>query len=196
MANHDRVGPAGVKRVVFKELAEGDYRKFEAQSNDAETGGGARDLRFRPYDEFQVVFRALFPGVRKVRRRRNGQQSEIEIFVGRLHWSVGGISSSDEAVFEPPTDARPHEGRIPVVHRYKPLQDLPPQGSKKVVLLLIQRSDDTVWLELVPEDSLRSGDWEDRVAGPILDSLDAKRPANQVARGFVDLVARRNYSDA
>lgn len=42
----------GVKRFIFKELVEGDFRKFFAQSNDTDSGGGARDLRYKPQKEF------------------------------------------------------------------------------------------------------------------------------------------------
>lgn len=187
---------AGVKRVVFKEVVEGDFRKFEAQSNDADSGGGARDLRFRPYDEFEEVFRHLFPDIRTEKRKRNGKKVDVEILVGRLHWLEGGKHRSKEATFEPPTDARPNEGRIPIVHTYPPFNVLPPTNQGRMVLLLVQHDDDTVWPAFATEDSLRSGAWQDSVSGPILRSLDSKRPANQVARGYVDFENGKAYSDA
>jgi hypothetical protein len=39
--------PTAAARILYKEIVEGDLRKFRAESNDAATGGGARDLRFR-----------------------------------------------------------------------------------------------------------------------------------------------------
>lgn len=196
MSNQTGAKAAGVKRVVFKQIVEGDFRKFEAQSNDADSGGGARDLRFRPYDEFAKVFRHLFPGIRTEKRKRNGKKVNVEILVGRLHWSEGGKHGSKEATFDPPTDARPHEGRIPVVHTYPPFNVLPPTNQGRMVLLLIQRDDDTVWPAFATEDSLRSGAWQVSVSGPILRSLDGKRRANQVARGYIDFVSGKEYSDA
>jgi hypothetical protein len=195
---NDQIGtkPADVKRVVFKQIVEGDFRKFVAQSNDAETGGGARDLRFRPFDEFVEVFRLLFPAVRREKRRREGGMIDIEILVGRLHWFDGGNDASKEATFEPPTDARPNEGRLPIVHKYPPFNHLPSTDKGRMVLLLVQRDDDTVWVEFASEDSLRSGEWHDAVAQPILRSLDAKRGFKQVARGFIDLMSGKEYSDA
>jgi hypothetical protein len=188
--------PAGVKRVVFKQIVVGDFRKFEAQSNDADTGGGARDLRFRPYDEFAEIFRQIFPEVRQEKRRRNGVRTSVEVFVGRITWSNGESTQSREASFEPPTDARPNEGRIPVVHTYPPLNRLPPTNEGRMVLLLVQRDDDTVWAEFATEDSLRSGNWHQQVGGPIIAALDARRPSNQVARGYIDFVTGRVYADA
>ena len=188
--------PAHVKRVVFKEIAEGDYRKFEAHSNDADSGGGARDLRFRPYEKFREVFLDLFPLVRAATRRRGGVDTEVKVLVGRLYWPDGDTVASAEATFEPPTDARPNEGRIPVVHTYPPFSDLPSTNQGKVVLLLIQRDDDTVWPSFATEGSLRSGAWEPSVATPILASLKASRPTNQVARGYIDFARGTMFSDA
>lgn len=193
-----RIGakPADVKRLVFKEIVEGDLRKFEAQSNDADSGGGARDLRFRPYEEFRKVFRQLFPNTRTETRKRYGGKSDVEILVGQLHWTEGGQEAFREATFEPPTDARPNEGRIPVVHTYPPFNSRPSTNEGRIVLLLIQRDDDTVWPAFATELSLRSGKWHDGVARPILRSLDAKRHANQVARGYIDFASHEEYSDA
>jgi len=67
------IAVAGVKRIVYKEIVEGDFRKFKAESNDADTGGGARDLRFRPHDEFAKVFRELFPRSQQKTRKRDGK---------------------------------------------------------------------------------------------------------------------------
>jgi hypothetical protein len=55
------VKPTGIKRIVYYEIVEGDFRKFQAVSNDAPTGGGARDLRFRQYEKFLEVLKRLFP---------------------------------------------------------------------------------------------------------------------------------------
>ena len=35
-----------VARILYREITEGDLRKVLAKSNDSDTGGGARDLRF------------------------------------------------------------------------------------------------------------------------------------------------------
>ncbi|GIK51471.1 MAG: hypothetical protein BroJett014_04440 [Planctomycetota bacterium] len=188
--------PAGVTRVVFKQMVEGDFRKIEAQSNDADTGGGARDLRFSPFEEFAKIFSIIFPTLRKEKRKRNGVATDVDVFVGRLHWTEGGKEVSKEVTFEPPTDARPNEGRIPVVHTYPPLNNPPATNQGKMVLLLIQRNDGTVWPAFTTEASLKSGEWEPMVAASVLRSLSAKRPVNQVARGYIDLVTGQEYSDA
>lgn len=51
-----------IAEILFHEIADGDVRKFNAESNDADTGGGARDLRFSL--RFEAVLDRL--GVRTI----------------------------------------------------------------------------------------------------------------------------------
>lgn len=48
-----------IAEILFHEIADGDVRKFNAESNDADTGGGARDLRFSL--RFEAVLDRFFP---------------------------------------------------------------------------------------------------------------------------------------
>ena len=80
--------------VVFKQLVEGDLRKFKAESNDADTGGGARDLRFRPYDRFDGAFERLFPVEELVPRRRNNKSTMVKVRKGRFVFTL--VSVADE----------------------------------------------------------------------------------------------------
>lgn len=189
--------PDGVKRVVFKEIVEGDFRKFRAEANDADSGGGARDLRFRPHDSFEPIFRKLFPNVQQEIRQRGGARGPVDVLVGRLTWSdKNGRVESKEARYEPPTDARPGEGRIPVVHTFPPFNKLPPTNEGRMLVLLVQRDDGTVWPEFATEDGLRSGQWNEAVSKLILRSLGATRRSGQVARGFIDFETDQEFSDA
>ena len=108
-----------IARIVFREILEGDRLKFIAQSNISDTGGGARDLRFRGWDQMEEVLRKLFPGTEVAKRRRAGADT-LEIYSGRFHWlrKSDGVEVSREALLEPPTDARPNEARITRVHEY------------------------------------------------------------------------------
>ncbi len=179
---------SGFKLVVYKEIVEGDFRKFRAESNDAPTGGGARDLRFRPYDVFAPVFEQLFPGKRMEARTRGKTRTQVEILVGHFHWlnDRGGVESM-EATFEPPTDARAGEGRIAVVYKYPCFNNLPPTNEGRMLVLLIQHSNGQVWPRFATEDSLRSGDWNEEVARNLLQCLDADRRTGTVARGYFNL---------
>jgi hypothetical protein len=183
-----------VTRVVFREVVDGDHRKFKAESNDSQTGGGARDLRFRPYDEFARVFAELFPENVIENRRRGGSNIPVKILKGHLRWMENGQERSAEIFFEPPTDARPGEGRIPRVHTYPPFQVELPTNEGRVLMLLIQRADGAVWPAFATEKSLRSGKgWDPAVARSLLDCLDATAGGNRVAQGHLNLGAGTRY---
>ncbi len=174
---------AGVKRIVFKEIVEGDRRKFEAASNlDSCAGGGARDLRFRPFDKFGPVFERLFP-----------EKTEKGVFKGKFHKLDDGVERTNDAFFHPPTNARPNEGRLASVDKYLPLSDLPAEGDGKTILLIIQRDDGSVWPMFTTDNSLESGDWNEQVMEMILVCLRANRNANVSMVGFVDFETKERY---
>ena len=75
-----------VARILYKELVEGDLRKLQAKSNDADTGGGARDFRFRSFDTLLPVIKQMFPQTVQEMRRRNNQQLLVDIFKGQFSW--------------------------------------------------------------------------------------------------------------
>jgi hypothetical protein len=200
MSDKKPARPSGVKRIVYREIVDGDRRKFQARSTDTSSGGGARDLRFGSYEKFADIFRTMFPSNRVVKRRRGSKQVDVKVLVGQLHWvekrknPPQEVISSQEVIFEPPTDARRNEGRLTRVHTYPPLRVKLPTTQGRLVLLLVQRDDDSVWPEIVTEKSLRSGGWDDCVAGPILRSLDSTR-SNRAARGYMDFENGDTYSD-
>jgi hypothetical protein len=175
--------------VVFRELASGDLRKFKAASNNAASGGGARDLRFRPYDSFQGAFERLFPVEASENRRRGKRGTIVKVRRGKLHWAdpVTGATHTQEAQFEPPTDARGNEGRLVKVHEYACFQPPYPKGEGKLVLVLARDSDGAVWAHITSENSLRTDKWHPMVASAILDCLDAKRSRRAIPQGYIHL---------
>lgn len=174
--------PSGIKRFVYKEIVEGDRLKFQAISNfDADAGGGARDLRFSPYDEFKLVFERMLPKI------ING------VLQGRFNWMEGGKHVSNEAFFHPPTNARPNEGRIANIDRYLPGNKLPIAGEGIVILLIIQRDDDSVWISFTTDNSLINDTWHLGVSKTILDCLRSKRRENVSTVGFVDFEFGREF---
>lgn len=175
--------PANVMRIVFKEIVAGDRRKFEAESNDDPTaGGGARDLRFRPFDKFGPVFSRMFPDV-----------SDKGICRGRLHWVQNGKEHSGDAFFHPPTSARPNEGRLANVDRYLPVNKLPSEGTGTAILMLVQNDDGRVWPEFTTDRSLEKGGWHAQVRDMIVGCLRARRRANVSMVGFVDFETKESF---
>lgn len=59
-------------KFFFQEVVEGDVRKVNKESNDSQTGGGARDLRISPAAEFWEGLLDFFPQEASV-RERSGQ---------------------------------------------------------------------------------------------------------------------------
>jgi len=188
-----------VARILYKEIIEGDLRKIEARSNDSDSGGGARDFRFGSYEQLLPVISQMFPSVVRENRKRGNTVSQIDVFGGEFHWqdAQDGPVSVKASFFEPPTDVRPSEGRIARVHEY-PCFDTSriPKSSldNRVLLLLVQRKDGTVWPHFVEEKSLRTpGEWDLTVANEIIKCLEARRPEGRAVIGFRDFAASLSY---
>jgi hypothetical protein len=189
--------PNEVARILYKELVQGDLRKLQAQSNDAATGGGARDFRFGAYNTLLPVIKQMFPQTVQESRKRGGKLVHINVFKGVFSWREGADGvRKQEAVFEPPTDVRPSEGRICRVHEYRcfDASHLRIGVGNRVLLLLIQLNDGTVWPYYAEERSLRTPDeWHRDVATELLDCLDARRPLNQAVIGYRDFINGERY---
>jgi len=182
MINQAIAKPAGITRIVYKEIVEGDRRKFEAQSNDAQTGGGARDLRFSPYEKFRPVFKRLLPN-----------KDSKGIYSGQFHWMENGQERTSQAFFHPPTSVRPNEGRIANVDKCLPKNSLPPSSSGITILLLVQHDDGTVWVDFTTDQSLGSGGWHPSVSNAILGCLHARRGSNVSMCAFVDFESKEVF---
>jgi hypothetical protein len=184
MADGNQTGD--IARIVFREILDGDRLKFIAQSNISDSGGGARDLRFRGWDVMEDVLRKVFPQTQVAKRRREGAHT-LEIYAGRFHWLQGGSEISREALLEPPTDARPNESRVTRVHEYDCFTiKAPEEGSGRLLVLFIQKLDGSVWPFVITERSLEHEDWNPIVADFLLSALNAERRRGNAAYGFVD----------
>ena len=187
----------GVARILYKEIVPGDLRKIQAESNDSETGGGARDFRFGSYKTLLPVIREMFPETLNERRRRAGRDS-AEVFKGKFYWenARGGVEWQD-SYFESPTDARPSEGRIRRIHQYVcfDTSNIPQGGlGNRVLVLFIQLEDSSVWPYFAEERTLRQkGMWDSAVATEILACIDAERGANRAVIGFKDFIDGTRY---
>lgn len=191
-------GMGQVARILYKEIVPGDLRKIHAESNDADTGGGARDFRFGSYPSIAAIVMKMFPNQVVETRRRSGVPTPTTIYSGTFYWrDRTGNNLSASSYFEPPTDARPAEGRITRVHEQPCLSTalMPtPTYNNRVFLLLIQLLDDTVWPFYAEEQTLRTaGLWDPQVAQKMLDCIDAQRRADQAVIGFFDFMSGGSY---
>lgn len=186
-----------VARILYKELVEGDLRKLQAKSNDSDTGGGARDFRFRSFNRLLPVIRHLFPQIEKLQRRRDNMPVMVDIYKGTFYWydAAGNVQTKD-GYMEPPTSARPGEGRIPRIHEYScfDASGLKIGVGNRVLLLLIQLMDGSVWPYYAEERTLRiAGKWDPVVAKELLSCLDAERPENLAVLGFRDFTTSDRF---
>lgn len=190
-------GAGQVARILYKEIVPGDLRKILAKSNDADSGGGARDFRFGSYPSIAPAVRQMFPNQMVENRRRNQATVPTTIYSGHFHWRDAAGTHSAVSYFEPPTDARPSEGRITRVHEQPCLATslLPSHGvGNRVFLLLIQLLDGTVWPFYAAEQTFRSpGKWDPQVAQRMLQCMDAARRADQAVIGFFDFTTNDVY---
>ncbi len=191
-------GGGQVARILYKEIVPGDLRKILAQSNDSDTGGGARDFRFGSYTRLLPVIEQMFPRKIRENRKRDGVVEQIDVFQGEFCWqNEKGHEQRKASYFEPPTDVRPSEGRIARVHEYGCFDtSRVPKGGhgNRVLLLLIQLHDGSVWPFYAEEQTLRvRGKWDPVVAKELLDCLDAKRAANRAVIGFRDFTNAGRY---
>jgi len=199
--------PEGVRRLVYKELLQGDYRKLSGTSNDTPSGGGARDLRF-PYHAFDGVFARLLRGEQVLTRKRGAIRQEINVRSGAVYLDEetidGVVTTQAEMLWESPTDSRATEGRIPRVHASPAAQQLlrardqmqavdgrPP----RVFALFVQDDNGELRVHYAYEHDLRAGEWATAVARPILEHLDnINRRRDRAVNGYIDFMTNTHYA--
>lgn len=180
------IAPNALLRLVFREVLSGDRRKFEANSNNANTGGGARDFRFSPYDKFDGIFERMLTDRRKESRTRNGKKISEEIYTSFVNVvKANGSAITKTIEFEPPTTARPNEGRLTRLNHYG--LEVPSINEGRILLLLYQTGDTRLWLNFVTENQLQQGVWDENLTNLLLPCLNAPRASSHAAQGFHDL---------
>ena len=189
-----------VIRILYKEIVQGDIKKILAESNHIrKDGGGARDFRFGSYAKLAPAIAAMFPQTVVKPRKRGGVDTVIDVFKGKFYWQQAGSSTiqSKDAYFEPPTDARPSEGRIVRVSDQACFDThLIPRGGhgNRVLLLLVQLADGKVWPHYAEEQSLRRPNaWDPVVARELLNCIDAERGERRAVIGFRDFTTNMSY---
>lgn len=199
LAGQTKAKSGNITRVLWREIRQGDRRKFSATSNDTQSGGGARDLRFRGDEELENIIVAMFPHAESaIRRRESGGQ--VTVYRGTFCWNVevsgNVVTRSVPAYMEPPTDTRPTEWRIPRVHTYEVFQaPIPPDAlNDRVLLLLIQTKDGNIWPRFATESSLRNDSrWSKAVQAHIVHCLNRQKTTSKALYGFIDLQTKHEY---
>ncbi|MDT7530579.1 hypothetical protein OVY29_18110 [Sphingopyxis sp. SE2] len=174
---------ANVKRIIFREVMPGDLRKFTATSADSNTGGGARDFRFTPFEKFDGVFARALPGREKKPRVRNGVRTSVTLYTADVSIpKKNGSASTRELRFEPPTTAREGEGRLAQLSKFG-LE--PPAGEGRFFLLIIEDASANVILTFYSEQDLASGQWHS-VVNDFFKKVLATPQKTNANQGFID----------
>ena len=187
---HKARDPNEIARLVFRQVLPGDVLKFKAKSNTSVTGGGARDFRFRPYEKFDQVFERLLIGRKHVKRRRAGKDILEEIYTGRATVIHSATKQTlNDLIFEPPTTARPGEGRLCQLDKLKLKV---PTDPSAVLLLIWQEFSGNIFIAFVVETALRSGDWHPRISSALLQCI-AERRGKKAIQGYFDFEFTQHF---
>jgi hypothetical protein len=172
-----------LERFIYKRATLDDLEKLGLMSHKPagrKSGGGARDIRFRPWPSFEPVVRRMFP--RQVTFRGK------DCYGCELHWREGDAIRHRPVRFCPPSGARGPEGWVAESYKIPAFTNDMPQGTEPPIFFLIcQAADGVTWGGWMKEADLRSGAWHSDVADPVLAMLDSAPPGANV-RGHVDLV--------
>ena len=176
-----------IDRVLFRLLTDGDRLKMDAASNMSPSGGGARDLRFRPASEFLPFFKKMLPEV--VLERRGSTQ--VETYRGSVWWEASGQQKSRPMRVWPATRARPGECRIANINQFdfSGLVKEDPGGGGSVFMLFQQRNG-LVRVHFTTETSLRLRNWHSDIK-----SFTAEWLATRHRCAFLDLETNERFPD-
>lgn len=178
-----------IERVLLQEIASGDRRKFVAKANDTDSGGGARDLRFRPETEFLPFFERMFPNRSYRVRKENGVTSQIEVLDGIVTWTEPTGDKSAKMEIWPATKARPNECRIARISEFglDGMIQTDPKGGRSVFMMFQQANGD-IRLHFTTETSLRTHNWDPKIKGFAQDWF-----AEGCKSAFLDLQTKEQF---
>jgi hypothetical protein len=186
---------AGPQRLLYKRFLVGDDLKLKGRSNISKTGGGARDVRFGPWEKFEGIVKVMFPQtVIKSTPRKDPQtgkyvQHQTVVHVGTLlYQDDNGATAQMSVEFWEPTSARPFEGRLARAGTLPPFRPgTMPAGKGSVFMLLAQDAAGKLGGTWVTEHALRNlQGWYKPVQEALVEALD-KASATDNLRGFIDL---------
>lgn len=175
--------------MVYKEIVPGDLRKFSATSNDAQSGGGARDIRF-PAKAFRPIMLEIFTNSSTQANGKTIHTASVSYLDKQQNLKTTNLT------YWPATDSRPSEDRIAKVHSSPAIGGMPPAQDKGTVfLLLIKFDDNTIRCVYAYEDDLKEGKWSNEVCDQILSCQAASksRRRNRTIMGYYDFSQGSGY---
>jgi hypothetical protein len=156
--------------AFFQEVVAGDIRKFNLESNDSPTGGGARDLRISPVADYWDQLLSFFPLTVSAREQRG------KIYSG---------NSVVEIKLMAPTASRSNECRICKISQIniweisqQDFDTVVAQGHKWMYLLILD-DQGNVWASKFSSDKLN------QMHAKVSNAIAPLLTINQTVRGFI-----------
>ena len=168
--NRNQIRPV---RILYQEVTDATILKVLTESAEADTGGGARDLRLSPYAQFMPFMERMFT-------RAGVRGAGVNVRLGTATWGNG--AETREIAFWPPTNARPNEGRIATISSLPPLQD-PPEDLAGAVFLFVQDENDLIWVRYATSEELRGSM---PVVGDAIRECLRRSAGNRIATGYIE----------
>lgn len=183
--------------VVYKEVVEGDLRKLKAESNDADSGGGARDLRL-PWKAFRPVMHRIFTGTDTGRAGVPIRTAEV------ISLDKDGKSAKTRLEYWPATKSRPTEDRVSKVHKSAALGgQMPDETRGKIFVLFILYSNASIRVMYFYEDQLSDTSWASEFRSAVASCIsstnfvNATRMTTRVpVRGYYDFTSGVSFCNA
>jgi hypothetical protein len=178
----------GKQRLTyFQVVVDGDIKKLIAESNDADSGGGARDLRMP-----RTFWDALLPFFPI--KNSKGQEAIV-------YSAPGGRLSSTSVSLNKPTTSRPNEIRIGKIHEIEGWQ-IPAseyeQAKKKgddMYFLLTLDANGKTWARITKHSALSHPKAEPSFLEFVRTVKAACHERKKVARGIFDFTSNNHFYD-
>lgn len=165
---------AVIVEVLGREILEGDVRKAHAESNDASSGGGARDYRF-PI-AYKPVLDRLFSRGHEEHSRTDYMVSDFVCV------DMNGRESIERDVkyAYTPTSSRPTEVRLAQASSHEFFKNVPETDPANGVLflVLIRMSEGLPRAMYTTQASLTSAESDQTIAAAVKDAIGSRKSAS------------------
>lgn len=160
-----------IVEVIGHEILEGDIKKAYAESNDASTGGGARDLRF-PKKYKPQLDRLFSAGAHEYGRTEYMVCDFDAVLSDGSKTLVSGLKYALN-----PTAARPGEVRIAQISAHDFFKQMPhvADGDGALFVVFVRMSSGNPRMMFATQKQLNDPESDEVIAAAMRDSISSKR---------------------
>lgn len=156
-----------IAEILFHEMRVADIRKINASSNDSDTGGGARDLRFSL--DFAPCLDRLFPKEVTYERKTPYRVGPFE-----YQYKDGKVATEYLRYAFRPTASRPHEVRIAQINKVAFFLDYPEmkEGDGALFMAFIRMTDGAPRAQYFKQRQIEHPDSNPLIAAAMREALN------------------------